>query len=83
MTVQEMDLALKHRSGKQNANADALSRNPLHKEVKSVGPVNACEELECSNDNMCSVCVVKYVACSVNHTDMLMLTCHPVPTLVN
>ena len=72
MTVQEMDLTLKHRSGKQNVNADALSRNPLHKEVKSVVPVNACEKLECSNNNniMCSVGVVKSVACSVNHTDV-------------
>ena len=62
MTVQEMDLTLKHRSGKQNANADALSRNPVTDEAKSVDSVNNCEELEYSNDNMCSVGVVQSVA---------------------
>ena len=30
MTIQEMDLIIKHRSGKSNTNADALSRNPVH-----------------------------------------------------
>ena len=29
MIIQEMDLEIKHRSGKSNSNADALSRNPL------------------------------------------------------
>ena len=29
MTIQEMDLLIKHRSGKSNTNADALSRNPV------------------------------------------------------
>ena len=62
MTVQEMNLTLKHRSGKQNANADALSRNPVIDEAKSVDSVNSCEELEYSNDNMCSVGVVQSVA---------------------
>ena len=28
LTIQEMDLVIKHRSGKSNSNADALSRNP-------------------------------------------------------
>ena len=65
MTVQEMNLTLKHCSGKQNANADALSRNPLFEEVKSIDCVNTCEELECSNDNMCFVSVVKSVAHSI------------------
>ena len=27
--MQEFDLVIKHRSGKNNANADALSRNPI------------------------------------------------------
>ena len=31
LTIQEMDLDIKHRSGKSNTNADALSRNPVHK----------------------------------------------------
>ena len=29
LTIQEMDLLIKHRSGKSNTNADALSRNPV------------------------------------------------------
>ena len=29
LTIQEMDLEIKHRSGKSNLNADALSRNPV------------------------------------------------------
>ena len=29
MTIQEMNLTIKHRSGKTNTNADALSRNPV------------------------------------------------------
>ena len=29
MTIQEIDLLIKHRSGKSNTNADALSRNPV------------------------------------------------------
>ena len=69
MTVQEMNLTLKHRSGRQNANADVLSRNPLSEEAKSVGSVNTCEELECSSDNMCSVGVVQSVAHSLRSDD--------------
>ena len=56
MTVREKDLTLKHHSGKQIVNADALSRNP--------------EELEYSNNKKCSVGVVKSVARSVDHTDV-------------
>ena len=33
LTIQEMNLTIKHRSGKKNANADALSRNPTDKET--------------------------------------------------
>ena len=29
MAIQELDLAILHRSGKRNTNADALSRSPL------------------------------------------------------
>ena len=65
MTVQEMNLTLKHRSSRQNANADALSRNPLLEEAEGVDSVHSCEELECSSDNMCSVGVMKSVAHSI------------------
>ena len=33
MTIQEMDLNIKHRSGKSNLSADALSRNPVPEAV--------------------------------------------------
>ena len=46
LTIQEMDLVIKHRSGKSNANADALSRNP----VSSVG---AIETLAMAEDEEC------------------------------
>ena len=65
MTVQEMNLTLKHRSGRRNANADSLSRNPLLEEAEGVDSVRSCEELKCSSDNMCSVGVVKSVAHSI------------------
>ena len=29
LTIQEMDITIKHRAGRQNSNADALSRNPV------------------------------------------------------
>ena len=38
LTIQELDLEIKHRSGKSNSNADALSRNP-------VAQVNSVETL--------------------------------------
>ena len=40
LTLQELDLTLKHRAGKLNANADALSRNPI---------VNLCKDDVCSS----------------------------------
>ena len=41
MTIQEMDLIIKHRSGKSNTNADALSRNPVCLNPTNVN-VNSC-----------------------------------------
>ena len=39
MTIQEMNLTIKHRSGKTNTNADALSRNPVDP-CQSTGTAN-------------------------------------------
>ena len=41
MVVQEMDLEIKHRAGKGNSNADALSRNPVESTVAQVDVVEA------------------------------------------
>ena len=41
MVVQEMDLEIKHRAGKGNTNADALSRNPVESTVAQVDVVEA------------------------------------------
>jgi hypothetical protein len=38
LTIQEMDLLIKHRSGKSNPNADALSRNPIPQRAASESP---------------------------------------------
>ena len=42
MTIQEMDLIIKHRSGKSNTNADALLRNPVHLNPTDTN-VNSCK----------------------------------------
>ena len=42
MTIQEMDLIIKHRSGKSNTNADALSCNPVHLNPTDTN-VNSCK----------------------------------------
>lgn len=41
MTIQEMDLMIKHRSGKYNTNADALSQNPVYLNPTDIN-VNSC-----------------------------------------
>ena len=38
MALQEMDLVIKHRSGRHNANADALSRAPLSRICDATDP---------------------------------------------
>lgn len=45
MIVQEFDLTIRHRSGKSNANADALSRNPITPGV-AVADVLAVQSLD-------------------------------------
>ncbi len=49
MIVQEFDLTIRHRSGKSNSNADALSRNPAPKlyAASHVLLVSAEEEVQC------------------------------------
>ena len=42
LTIQEMDLVIKHKAGRENSNADALSRNPV--DVSSVCAVSTEEE---------------------------------------
>ena len=39
LTIQEMDLTIKHKAGQENSNADALSRNPV--DTSSVCAVSA------------------------------------------
>lgn len=41
LAIQEMNLTIKHRSGKKNTNADALSRNPV--EVLAVSTECPCQ----------------------------------------
>ena len=48
MIVQEFDLSIKHRSGRSNANSDALSRNPVTVEDAFVRAVSTSEEWVCS-----------------------------------
>ena len=60
LTIQEMNLTLKHRSGRQNVNVNALSRNP----VTNSNPISnsneildACGESRFSvYDSVCPVC---------------------------
>ena len=46
MTIQEMDLDIKHRSGKSNLSADALSRNPVPEAVVAAVEVVSTEYRE-------------------------------------
>jgi len=48
LTLQEMDLVIKHRSGKSNTNADALSRNP----ISSVAAVETLAVMEGDEDSL-------------------------------
>ena len=44
MIIQEFDLTIKHRSGRSNTNADALSRNPIPKDMSSVLAIQAIDD---------------------------------------
>ena len=47
LTIQEMDLTIKHKAGKNNSNADALSRNPCPS-----SPVSAVESVTTSESEV-------------------------------
>ena len=49
MIIQEMDLEIKHRSGKRNSNADALSRNPVLSDAQPPEPEPADENSQASD----------------------------------
>ena len=51
LTMQEFDLTLKHRAGKLNANADALSRNPI--------PISESDRGSCDDYCSCNCSGVK------------------------
>ena len=58
MAIQELDLEIVHRSGRTNANADALSRNPLPLKDDSVITealfgINAAVQPTCELDQSC------------------------------
>lgn len=46
MAIQEFDLTIKHRSGKSNTHADALSRNPVRTPAESSARSVTCTEQE-------------------------------------
>lgn len=75
MTVQEMNLTLKHCSGRQNANADALSRNPPSEEEKRTGDDDPCDDFVFCNDHiMCSTGVVRSAARSVGASNAISVS---------
>ena len=61
LIVQELNVTLKHRAGKLNSNADALSRNPIS-EPESEDDVHCCggdsgfNSASCSCDGRCGCC---------------------------
>ena len=44
LTIQDVDLVIKYRTGKSNANANELSHNPVSQTLMSCGVVSAGEE---------------------------------------
>ena len=48
LTIQEMNLVIKHRSGKPNTNTDALSRNPVHERTTNKNSCKDDEDVESS-----------------------------------
>ena len=71
LTIQELNLILKHRAGKYNTNADALSCNPIPKpESQSCGRcVGDCQcdpgDYRCVEDNNCVECILVLVVVSI------------------
>ena len=76
LTIQEMDLLIKHRPGKSNTNADALSRHPVPQRAASENagvpsPSDDCNEsLPCIGTPQPSKCISRQSpnisVCSVN-----------------
>ena len=60
LTIQELNLTLKHRAGKLNANADAFSRNPIPESENDI----CC----CDVGDDCSHC--ENSGCGCNHGDV-------------
>ena len=58
LTIQGMDLIIRYRSGKSNANADALSRNPV---VRAPDSESSCKDLCTSEAN--TLCVPVLSSC--------------------
>ena len=48
LTIQEMNLVIKHQSGKSNTNADALSHNPVHERTANKNSCKDDEDVESS-----------------------------------
>lgn len=69
LAIQEMDLIIKHHSGKKNVNADALSRNP---------PVTVCAV----DAALKSVCNEPGCVCCVRASTRTVCKVEPSPELV-
>ena len=75
LTIQELNLTLKHRAGKFNSNADALSHNPIS-ESRSEDGVCCCDgdrgfsSVSCGCDDRCGRCeCIPGNDCSSNSED--------------
>ena len=70
LTIHEINLTLKHRSGRQNANADALSRNP---QLITLNQVNVFSRVLASCPIEPGQCVLK--SCPIEPGQRLLAPC--------